>query len=120
MRISDAIAMFDKYAGDVADSQLKYHWLQQIEDIIYNEIISTHEREVEKPKSVLEGDRELLCPDAYAELYIHYLNMQNDLFLRDVNGYHNNANAFVAAYTAYADWYNRVHIPKETFAVSGI
>ena len=120
MRISDAIAIFDKYAGEAADSQLKYHWLQQIEDIIYNEVILTHENPAERPKPVLCGDRELLCPDAYAELYIHFLNMQNDLFLRDANGYHNNANAFVAAYNSYADWYNRANMPKNSFAVSGV
>ena len=111
MRVSDAIAMFDKYAGESADSGLKYHWLQLIEDTIYSEIILTHNGGIERPPHVLEGDRELICPDAYADLYIHFLNMQNDIFLRDTQGFQNSAAAFAAAYSDYADWYNRNNIP---------
>ena len=39
MKVSEAINLADKYAGSPIESELKYRWLQQIEDIIYKEVI---------------------------------------------------------------------------------
>ena len=111
MKVSNAIAYADKYAGDQISVELKYKWLQQLEDLIYEEIVKTHEPAVHRPPSVLMGDRELIAPDPYSEVYIHYINMQNDLFMRDTNSYSNSAAAFASAFSAFADWYNRSHMP---------
>ncbi len=111
MKVSEAIALADKYAGEPIDSELKYVWLSQIEDMIYSEIVMAHEDPPEKPLPVLSGDRELICPEPYSVLYIHYINMQNDLYLRDTQNYANSASAFAAAYSSYADMYNRSHAP---------
>ena len=112
MKVSDAMMLFTKYAGAPVEDDLKYRWLQSIEDIIYNEIILTHHSHSEKPALITEGDRDLTAPDPYSELYIHYMNMQNDLFLRDHNSYANSSVAFAVSYASYADWYNRTHMPN--------
>ncbi len=112
MKVSEAITLADKYIGSPIESELKYRWLQQIEDIIYNEVILTHKDPVPKPLPVLLDDRILLCPEPYSELYIHYLNAQNDLMHRDARSFENSASAFATAFSSYSDWYNRTHIPK--------
>lgn len=111
MKASEAIMLFTKYAGVPVDDELKYEWLQNVEDIIYNEIILTHSSPCVKPAPLSEGDRELTAPEPYSELYVHYLCMQNDLFLRDHHSYANSSLAFAMSYASYADWYNRVNMP---------
>ncbi len=112
MKVSEAITLADKYAGSPIESELKYRWLQQIEDIIYNEVILTHKEPIPRPVPVLQRDRELLCPEPYSELYVHYLNAQNDLMHRDSRSFENSASAFATAFASYSDWYNRTHIPE--------
>ncbi len=112
MTVSEAILRLDKYTGNEVESELKYLWLQMLEDIVYNEIVQTHLDPIDRPAPVSEGERELIVPDPYSEVYIHYMNMQNDLLLRDTRSYANSAAAFVSAYSAYADYYNRTHLPK--------
>ena len=112
MKVSNAIAYADKYAGEQIPAELKYKWLQMIEDMIYEEIVKSHEDDLGKPPSILLGDRDLTAPEPYSQLYIHYINMQNDLYMRDTNSYINSSSAFASAYYAFADWYNRNHMPK--------
>ncbi|MBO5196642.1 MAG: hypothetical protein J6C03_06060 [Clostridia bacterium] len=112
MKVSEAINLADKYAGSPIESELKYRWLQQIEDIIYKEVILTHKDPPPQPAPVLRYDRELLCPEPYSELYIHYLNAQNDLMHRDTRSFENSASAFATAFSSFADWYNRTHSPQ--------
>ncbi len=112
MKVSEAMALLDKYTGAEVEDSLKYMWLQRIEDTVYEEIISTHADPVYKPAQVSVADRQLLAPEPYSEFYIHYMNMQNDLLLRDYQSYANSASAFAAAYCAYCDWYNRTHMPN--------
>lgn len=111
MKISEAMTLIDEYTGTPIDESMKYLWLQDLEDLIYKEIILTHEDPGSLPAAVNEGDRELLCEDPYSEVYIHYMNMQNDLLLRDTYSYANSSAAFYAVYGAYADYYNRTHQP---------
>ena len=111
MKVSEAITLADKYTGSTVESELKYRWLQQIEDIIYNEVILTHKEPFPDPDPVLKRDRELICPEPYSELYIHYINAQNDLLHRDTRSFENSASAFASAFASYTDWYNRTHMP---------
>ncbi len=113
MKVSEVINLIDKYTGEPIESELKYRWLQQIEDIIYNEVILTHKNPPPMPNPVIRADRELLCPEPYSELYIHYLNAQNDLMMRDSRSFENSASAFASAFNSYSDWYNRMNPPLE-------
>ena len=113
MTVSEIISLIDKYTGEKINEELKYRWLQQIEDVIYNEVILTHKDPVPRPAPVKEGNRELLCPEPYSELYIHYLSAQNDLLMRDARSFENSASAFASAYNSYTDWYNRENDPIE-------
>lgn len=113
MKVSEIISLTDEYMAESVKNELKYRWLQQIEDIIYNEVILTHKDPVPRPAPVKGGDRDLLCPEPYSELYIHYLNAQNDLLMRDARSFENSASAFASAYNSYTDWYNREYAPIE-------
>lgn len=115
MTVNEAIARCDEMTGDSDGREAKLRWLSDIEHMLYEEIISTHEgardQEEWKPISADDGERELLARDPYGELYVFYLMMRLHLLLQDMNQYNNAAALFAAAYTSFADWYNRTHMP---------
>ena len=113
MKISEALSKLDAYLSESVESDEKLSWLDRIEGIIYNEIILTHEDPIPKPSSCFEGERELIAEEPYSDLYIFYMAMQRDMQMRDNVSYANNMAAFATAYSAYADHYNRRHMPKK-------
>lgn len=116
MKISEAMSLCDRFTGEPVDSEMKLIWLERLEGMIYDEIISTHENAPSRPLSCHEGDRELLANDTYAQIYVLYMAMQNDLLMRDAIGYCNSASMFGSAYNIFADWYNRTHTPLSNAA----
>ncbi len=116
MKVSEAISGLDAYVSETVDTDEKLAWLDRIEGIIYEELVRSHEDEVEKPASCSEGERELLADEPYSDLYIYYMAMQRDMQMRDSVSYANNAAAFAASYSAFADHYNRRHMPKKISA----
>jgi len=115
MTVNEAIARCDEMTGDGSGREAKLRWLSDIESMIYEEIVRTHEgapdRSEWKPIAEEDGERELFAQDPYGELYVFYLMMRFHLLLQDMSQYNNAAALFAAAYTTFADWYNRTHIP---------
>ena len=120
MKISEAVSRLDAYVSEAVDTDEKLFWLDRIEGIIYEELVMTHEDEIPRPPSCSEGDRDLICDEPYTDLYIYYMAMQRDMNMRDSVSYANNAAAFSAAYTAFADYYNRRHLPKKAAVKIGL
>ena len=115
MTVNEAIARCDEMMGDSCGREVKLRWLSDVESMVYQEIIRTHEGAYEwaawKPFGADDGERELFAQDPYGELYVFYLMMRSNLLLQDMNQYNNAAALFESSYTSYADWYNRTHMP---------
>ena len=73
MTVSEALTRLDTYVGETVDTDEKLTWLDRIEGLIYEEIIKTHENEIDAPHSCFEGERKLLCDEPYSDLYIFYM-----------------------------------------------
>ena len=113
MKISEALTKLDSYVSEAVDTDEKLAWLDRIEGIIYEELVLTHEDACEKPPTCFGEDRELLGGEPYSDLYVFYMAMQRDMQMRDNISYANNAQAFASVYSAFADNYNRRHMPKK-------
>ena len=115
MTVNEAIARCDEMIGDNCGREAKLRWLSDVESMLYQEIICTHEgfyeRKNWRPFCADDGERELLAQDPYGELYVFYLMMRSHLLLQDMNQYNNAAALFASSYTSFADWYNRTHMP---------
>ena len=122
MTVNEAIARCDEMTGDVCGREAKLRWLSDIESTLYREVVCTHAG----ASSVMEpppfgpddGERVLLAPDPYGELYIFYLMMRAHLLLQDMGQYNNAAVLFSTAYASFADWYNRQHMPLTVGGIS--
>ena len=55
---------------------------------------------------------ELLVPAPYDDIYIRWLESQIDYTNGEYGKYNNSIAMYNAAYTAYANYYNRTHMPK--------
>lgn len=114
MTISTALARCTQALGNSADESAVLLWLGEIENTVIREIAETHRGAVYDPSPVTaESDlgRELFVPDPFSELYVLFAVMKNDLRLRDTQRYINSAAVFHAAYSDFADWFNRSHSP---------
>lgn len=108
--------------GNKYDEEIKIKWLSRVDMLIANEIIRKHEDgknfvfggyDEDTPK-----DTELLVPEPYCSLYIHWLISQINLHNQDYERYNSATSAFYAAYESYAEHYNREHMPiKHTIKV---
>lgn len=117
MTINGVISLLE----DVKPSQLSRErligWLSELDGRFFNEIILTHERGKDTPDTFIpytldtDGERQLLIPDPYSEVYRWYLSMQIDLANMEMDKYNNSLMMFTPAWEAYARKYHREHMP---------
>ena len=113
MTVNEAIVRANDCMGDTVPRDRLLNWLWEIEDTVCREIEITHAGADISPSCDImnDGDALLTVPDPQSELYILYLQMKNDMYLRDTERYMNSAALFAAAYSSYADSVNRDRVP---------
>ena len=113
MTVNEAIARANDCMGDTVPRDKLLNWLWEIEDTVRRELEITHAGADSGSfcDITADGDALLTGPDPQSELYILYLQMKNDMYLRDTERYMNSAALFAAAYSSYADCVNRERAP---------
>lgn len=116
MTIMDVINRIDNLKPNRYDQIEKIKWLSALDSRIMNDIISTHEGAEgivhhgyteETPLTT-----ELLVYSPYDEVYLYWLEAQIDYWNGEYAKYNNSIEMFNTAYTAFANHYNRTHMPK--------
>ncbi len=114
MTVNDAIARASLIVGGSVSREMFSKWLTEIELTVIIEVAITHRGGIYDISDVDpngDGNRVLWAPEPYSELYVNYLVMKSDLFLRDLDQYVNSSRIFAASYQAFTDWYNRTFMP---------
>lgn len=114
MTINEALGGAVDIIGDSTDVGRLKGWLSEIENTVCSEIGRAHEGSLPDMTPIVsdtDGDRVLFVPDPDSGLYVLYLLMKNDLYMRDAEQYANSSAAFASAYESFADKYNREHMP---------
>lgn len=116
MTCKELIDIVDKLHVNKYDDELKFRWLSDIDGQIYNDILCTHEDNFmpegfEGYDSWNDGETELIAAEPYTDLYRWYLEAQMDLANQEMNKYNNSKSMFNVSYKAFADAYNRQHMP---------
>lgn len=114
--INQAIAKADSLKNDNRyDTEIKIQWLNNLDMMIADEIIRKHEDGKDFVFKGYDantpGDTELLVPEPYTDIYVHWLHSKMDLFNQDYERYNSSAAAFYSEYQNYAAHYNREHEP---------
>ena len=80
------------------------------------ELINTHEGgEWVKFEAYTEEsapDTRLLVPPPYEEVYLRYIEAQMDYANGEFDRFNNSNAMYAAAWTAFANYYNRTHMPR--------
>lgn len=112
MRAIDAIGITDEMTPNSYDLKCKLKWLEQLEKKIWHEVLTTHEgNPAEEEPTITTGDEPLLIAGADENLYQRYLEMQIAYANDEAAQYENAAMLFAAAYSDWANRYNRSHLP---------
>ena len=115
MTIQDVLTLVDELKPNQYEEETLIRWISEAEALIYQEYVKWHEGAEELKREpydpLTDIDAELLVPDAYAQLYIHYLCAQIDYFNGDMARYQNSMIRYNTALSAYADWFNRENKP---------
>ena len=118
MRIIDAINEADTLKPNDFPASIKVLWLYRLDLRVKRDIIDTHEyNEGEEEVSITKyspenTEQELLVPEPYSEMYVHWLGAQIDYNNMEFDGF-NAANAmFESVWQSYRNSYNQSHAPK--------
>ena len=116
MTIMDVINRIDNLKPNRYDQSEKIKWLSTLDDRIMNDIIATHDGSegIEHNGYTDETSltTELLVHSPYDEMYLYWLEAQIDYWNGEYAKYNNSIDMFNTAYTAFANHYNRNHMPK--------
>lgn len=130
MRITEMISEVDSLRPNHVDDTIKRKWLSEVESLLINEVVLTHEvpewvRNSESYQKYCEingrgnlfddySDSELLIPEPYGnDIYFWWLNSKIDLIERDTEKYSNDSQLYNNACLTYKDWYNRTYMPVQ-------
>lgn len=121
MTVADAIKHFDdlKQYNDF-DEEYKLAWLSELDGLVINETINTHEGEhvtdfqgyVELTEEEQEGTT-LLIPEPYSDAYLYFMSMKSDNWNRESASYNDALMMFQALYSDFQAFYTRNHQPLE-------
>lgn len=117
MILSEIIARYDNERKNTEDKSVKQRWVEELERIVLDDVILTHQNEIENPDEYFDdwGDsKELLIPMQYAEVYINYIDMKMQLKLNQLQKYNSASTLFNNAYLTYQQWFNRHNKPLST------
>jgi hypothetical protein len=112
----DVIYRLDEVKPNSYSQAEKIKWLSSLDGMIKTEIIDTHEG---GENVVFKGydenteiTTELLVPAPYDDIYLRWIEMQIDYANGEYGKYNNSSMLYNTAYNAYANYYNRTHMPK--------
>ena len=116
MNIQEALDFADGLKPNMMPAQMKIAFLQEIDQLIYKEILLKHEHTEEQevlPEYDTGTDRgtELLVPDPYSMLYPYWLMSKIDLQNLEMDKYNNDRALFENAYNTMQDWWTRTYMP---------
>lgn len=113
MTMMEAIGRLDALRHNTFSQEEKIQWLNQVDSLVYQEVISTHEGACDfRPYDAQTPlEQTLLVPSPYDELYLHYLEAQMDYYQGETDRYNRAMGMFQSVLTAYINYYNRTHLP---------
>lgn len=118
MTIIEAISKIDELKPNSYSDHHKIGWLADLDGIIKNEIIDTHEGGENIPYSRYNDNTDtgtvLLVPAPYDDIYVKWLEAKIDYANAEYGKYNNSSVAYNNAYSAYERYYNRHNMPIRT------
>lgn len=121
MQLSVLIAFVDDTKPNQYDDEVKTQWITEVESMVVEEILNKAEGndiEFTGYDYNVDNERELLVPDKFADVYVNYLHSKIDYHNAEYARYNNSVAMFEAAFSTFAAYYRRNHMPKQPVMMS--
>ena len=116
MTILEAINTLDSQKHNTYGRTDKIQWLARLDAMVKRLIIDTHEGSDDVVFTPYTDDTDLdtvlLVEEPFDEVYLRWMEAQIDYTNGEYSKYNNSITMFNTAYQAYANHYNRTHMPK--------
>lgn len=112
MKVSEAMAYADRLTGEPVESDVKLMWLNRLEKVLFNDIYSQYENPPKNAALLTGADCDLSVEEPYSNIYPLYISLCCSLERQETEVYANKASAYMSAFSSFADYYNRTHMPK--------
>lgn len=135
MTVAGLIEQFNAERPNQIQDDVKVYWLRKCEQMLINEILISHEHDLEdedrlelsvsgstlviqsagsfeKHIDSFDMDTELLAPEPYDDLYIHYLDQRLALSNNDTKRFNVAATMYNNALLTYQQYCNRTYKTK--------
>lgn len=122
MKLRELIESVDRQKPNQYGETDKTNWVNEIEQIVWDEIISQSEGEIPVLRRYQydnDADAELLVPDPYCDVYMNYLFAKIDFSNAEFQRYNNDVALYSAAYDSFAGYWIRNHMPKQPASIHG-
>lgn len=118
MTIIEAINRLDSLMHNTFNKSDKVAWLSRVDAMVKRLIIDTHEGgenvTFTEYTDKTPTDTVLLIPAPFDEVYLRWLEAQIHYANGEYGKYNNAILMYNTAFSAYQDFYNRSHMPKNT------
>ena len=117
MTLMEALHRIDTIKPNSYSQVEKTKWLSSLDGIVKTEIIDMHEGgniTFNGYSDDTAPTTELLVPAPYDDIYLRWLEARMDYANGEYGKYNNSVTMYNTAYSAYANHYNRTHMPKGT------
>ena len=119
MKAAELISIFDEDRTNEISEDLKLRWLKEVEHTVVDEIVKTHELPEELAEIDFDTyfddwgpDKDLLVPESYDILYIHYLEMKMGWKLAEPKLRNSGGDLYNTALMTYKQYYTRHNRPN--------
>lgn len=111
MTIKEAIDWADALRPNKLAAALKYKWFSDLDGRIQTEVWGLDPEDTGPYTASTDEETELLVPSPYDGIYVTYLCSMIDWGNGQYSDYNNGKAAYNDAFTQYAAWYRRRHLP---------
>ena len=116
MTIIEAINKSDDLMPNTYSQEDKVKWLSELDAKVKIFIVDTHEGSENIHFAGYDNNTdlrtELLIPEPFTECYLRWMEAQMHYLNGEYNKYNNAILMYNTAFEAYANYYNRTHMPK--------
>lgn len=122
MTVIEAINKVDSLKPNTYSEPEKIGWLSSADLIIKHRVLDSHELndgetaitddDLDYASADAGREKDLILPMPYDEAYIHYLSAQIDYWNHEIPKYNNSMAMFNSVLNAFANEWNRTHMPK--------
>ena len=116
MTVQQMVTKVDELRPNQYTNAQEVAWIYQLEMLIWEMLVKTHERPEGLREELGEYDeehmtQELLAPDVWCGVYEWWLYAQMDLANMELQKYENDMTMYNAAWRELEAWWNRTYMP---------